>query len=97
MVTAGAAGQSGVAHGSLLVELAEAVLSGGDGAVAAARRRLEAAVGAAGAVDAAAVVAMFCFNDRVADATGTPIDRMGYKSRLAIARELGISSEPLPR
>jgi hypothetical protein len=54
-------------------------------------------VGAAGAVDAAAVVAMFCFNDRVADATGTPIDRMGYKSRLAIARELGISSEPLPR
>ena len=99
MVTAGAAGQSGVAHGPLLVEFAEAVLSGGDGAVASARQRLEAAMGSAGGVEAVAVVAMFCFNDRVADATGTPIDRMGYKSRFAIARELGIAeyaaSEPL--
>ena len=90
-VNGGAAADRGVPHGRLVVEFTEAVLSGDDGTIAAARERLRAAVGAEGVVDAAAVVAMFSFNDRVADATGTPIDRVGYKMRQAIARELGIS------
>ncbi len=41
--------------------------------------------------NAFARVAMFSFNDRVADATGTPIDSVGYKTRHKITQELGIT------
>jgi len=89
-VGVGATADPGVLHGRALVEFSDAVLAGDDAALGEARGRLQATIGAAGTVDAAAVVAMFSFNDRVADATGTPIDRVGYKMRQAIAEEIGI-------
>jgi hypothetical protein len=63
-----------VPYGRLLVAFAEAVLGEDDGALARARGALMAALGPAGLVDAAAVVGLFDAIDRVADATGIPLE-----------------------
>jgi hypothetical protein len=70
------AGQSdaGVPHGRLLVLFAEAALGEDDAALADARAALLAALGPAGLVDAAGVVGLFNAIDRVADATGIPLE-----------------------
>jgi hypothetical protein len=60
--------------GRLLVAFAEAVLGEDDGAPARARGALMAALGPAGLVDAAGVVGLFNAIDRVADATGIPLE-----------------------
>jgi hypothetical protein len=73
-VTGAARVDAGVAHGRLLVEFAEAVLGGDDAALSRARAELMTAVGARGLVDAAAVVGLFNAIDRVADATGIPLE-----------------------
>jgi len=62
-----------VPYGRLLVAFAEAVLGADDGALAQARAAL-AALGPAGLVDAAGVVGLFNAIDRVADATGIPLE-----------------------
>ena len=68
------AGDGGVTHGDALVGFAEAVLGGDAGALAGARDRLRGALGPTGLVDAAAVVGLFNAIDRVADATGIPLE-----------------------
>ena len=73
-VTGGAAGDGGVPDGSRLVEFAEAVLGEDEPALFAARARLRAALGPQGLVDAAGVVGLFNAIDRVADATGIPLE-----------------------
>ena len=70
----GQAGDGGVAHGAVLVRFAEAVLGDDDIALMAARGALERALGPAGLVDAAGVVGLFNAIDRVADATGIPLE-----------------------
>jgi hypothetical protein len=70
----GAAGDGGVPNGRLLIAFAEAVLGGDDGALTRARNALSAALGPAGLADAAAVVGLFNAIDRVADATGIPLE-----------------------
>ena len=67
-------GDGGVPHGRLLIRFAEAVVQGEDTELDAARRGLIAALGSAGLVDAAAVAALFNAIDRVADATGIPLE-----------------------
>ena len=61
-------------YGRLLVAFAEAVLGEDDGALARAREALVEALGPAGLVDAAGVVGLFNAIDRVADATGIPLE-----------------------
>ena len=68
------AGDGGVTHGDVLVRFAEAVLGDDDAALAAARGRVTAALGPAGLIDAAGVVGLFNAIDRVADATGIPLE-----------------------
>jgi hypothetical protein len=63
-----------VPFGRLLVEFAEAVLGEDDHALVRARYALKAALGPAGLVDAAGVVGLFNAIDRVADATGIPLE-----------------------
>jgi hypothetical protein len=63
-----------VPYGRLLVAFAEAVLGEDDGALARTRGALMAALGPAGLVDAAGVVGLFNAIDRVADATGIPLE-----------------------
>jgi alkylhydroperoxidase family enzyme len=68
------AADGGVVHGRLLVAFAEAVLGEDDGALTRARDAVMAALGPAELIDAAGVVGLFNAIDRVADATGIPME-----------------------
>jgi hypothetical protein len=70
----GTADGGGVAHGGTLVAFAEAVLGDDEPALAAARAALADALGNEALVDAAGVVGLFNAIDRVADATGIPLE-----------------------
>ena len=67
-------GGGGVPNGQLLITFAEAVLGEDDSALTRARSAVGAALGPAGLADAAAVVGLFNAIDRVADATGIPLE-----------------------
>ena len=69
-----AADGGGVPHGDRLIEFAEAVLADSDEQLLRARSALRGSLGDAALVDAAAVVGFFNAIDRVADATGIPLD-----------------------
>ena len=73
-MTGAARGDAGVRQGRQLVEFAEAVLGMDEAALSRARAELLTAVGGEGLVDAAAVVGLFNAIDRVADATGIPLE-----------------------
>lgn len=90
MVTGAATEEGGVAHGGLLTAFAEAVIRGDDAALGYTRDALAAAVGADGLVDAAAVVATFNAIDRVADATGIPLDSGTARMTVDLRASLGI-------
>ena len=70
----GAKGDGNIPHGALLVSYAEAVLGTDDRRLAEVRASIRAQMGDAALVDAAAIVATFNAIDRVADATGIPIE-----------------------
>lgn len=74
VVDGAAAGDGGVPHGDLLVAFAEAVLGDEEDVLARTRAALATAVGLPGLVDAAGVVGLFDAIDRVADATGIPME-----------------------
>ncbi len=73
-VTGTVEGDGGVPHGRLLVEFAEAVLGEDEAALTRVRGALSEAIGPAGLVDAVGVVGLFDAIDRVADATGIPLE-----------------------
>ena len=74
MVLGAAAEGGGVSHGDRLIEFAEAVLADSDEQLLRVRSALRGSLGDAALVDAAAVVGFFNAIDRVADATGIPLD-----------------------
>ena len=84
-------GESGVAEGAALLAYTEAVMAADAEAIGASRHRLAEAVGGDGVIEAAAVITMFNVVDRIADATGIPIDE-GFtrELRYAIGSELGM-------
>ena len=88
IVTGRGGNGGGVAHAEVLVALAEACHDGAD--PGPARDRVAAAVGSAGLVDAAAVVAQFHMMDRLADATGVPLDEITADVSADFRGELGI-------
>ena len=55
------------------------------------RQRFLDAMGRDAVVDTAAVIAMFHLNDRIADATGAPIDEFGLEVRMKFGEKLGMS------
>ena len=81
----------GVADGGLLLRLCDAVLRRDRQATTAARDEILQVLGAEALVDAAAVIAAFEANDRVADATGIPLDEGSEDPRRKIAAMLGVS------
>ena len=83
-------GDAGVPHGRLLVEFAEAVLGEDDAALSHARAELVAALGPAGFVDAAGVIGLFNAIDRVADATGIPLEAEKAAASADFRAELGV-------
>ena len=82
---------SGVALGVELLAFTDAVMQGGAAAIANTRAAVHAEIGDAGVVDASAVIMMFNVVDRVADATGIPIDEeIAHDERYQIGSELGM-------
>lgn len=74
------------------MDFAEAVLGGDEASLARARMRLTEALGTDALVDAAAVVANFNAIDRIADATGIPIDAERVELTADLRAELGINA-----
>jgi hypothetical protein len=89
-VTGGAPGDGGVPHGRLLVAFAGAVLGEDEEALARARAALSKAIGLAGLVDAAGVVGLFNAIDRVADATGIPLEAEKLEASVDFRAALGL-------
>ena len=70
----------------------EAVMGGDDDARDAARRGLREALGDAGMVDACAVIANYNALDRVADATGIPLEAQKEATTVELRADLGIDA-----
>lgn len=84
-------GDGGVAHGRLLVEFAEAVLGDDDQKLAGIRGGMAGELGSKALVDSAGVVALFNAIDRVADATGTPLEDVKAERSVDFRETLGIN------
>ena len=76
------------------MEFAEAVIGEDDARLAGARERTRALLGDAGFVDAAGVVGLFDAIDRVADATGIPLEDEKAAVSKDIRADLGIDEWP---
>ena len=79
-----------MSHGDLLLRFADAALKGTADELAAVRREVESRMGPQQLSDAAAIIAIFCCNVRVADATGIPLDERNAELRQETARVIGI-------
>ncbi len=90
----GGRGDGGVIAGAALVAFAEAVVAGVAGDIQSARRAVIQALGPAAMVDAAAVIAQFNAIDRVADATGTPLEPAKAEATADFRPGLGINDFP---
>src|SRR5215472_17509732 len=88
-ITRAQASDGGVEHGALLIELVDAVIDETCDP-APARRRLVDASGPGLLDEASAVLAMFQLNDRVADATGAPLDGLLVDYRRKLGAVMGI-------
>ena len=64
----------GVANGDLLLRFADAVLAGDAPELTSVREEIARTMGGAALTDTAAVAALFDAIDRVADATGIPLE-----------------------
>jgi len=81
-----------VPYGALLIAFAEAVLGEDDARLQQTRSALRQALGDAALVDAAAVVGFFNAIDRVADATGIPLDPERVPQTADLRATLGIDA-----
>jgi hypothetical protein len=88
----GGSGDGRVAHGALLVALAEAVAGDDEARLASVRADIGARMGDAALVDAAAVAATFNAIDRVADATGIVIEPAKAHATADLRAALGIDA-----
>jgi hypothetical protein len=79
-----------VPNGGELVRFAEAVIAGSVEELDEARRELTNALGPAGLVDTAAVAGLFDAIDRVADATGIPLEEQKAAATADLRARLGI-------
>ena len=84
--------QSGVPHAQVLIDFAEAVVTGGGDETARIGADLIAALGREGLVDTAGVIATFNAIVRVADASGIPLEEAKLEATVNIRADLGIDS-----
>jgi hypothetical protein len=88
----GTRGDGNISHGALLVAFAEAVLGDDDRRLQEVQAAIRGRMGDAAFVDAAAIVATFNAIDRVADATGIPIEDNKAASTADVRTALGINA-----
>ena len=86
-----AGGDGGIAHGERLVAFTEAVMADDEAALKRERQALLDALGPAAFVDACGVVGAFNIVDRIADATGIPLDGPLQGMSADIRQELGLA------
>ena len=89
-----AGGDGGVPGGARLAAFAEAVVGDDERALADARDAVRDSLGAAALVDSCGIAATFNAIDRVADATGIPIDEARIEPSADLRRQLGIDRFP---
>jgi hypothetical protein len=80
-----------VPGGAELLEFAEAVIGRDHDRLAAARKALEGRLSAATVVGASAIAGNFSKNDRIADATGIPIDPNDLETTREMRDRLGLN------
>ncbi|MBI1775156.1 MAG: hypothetical protein HYR63_07415 [Proteobacteria bacterium] len=85
-------GDGGVPHGRLLVDLAEAALGQDDARLNDLRGKVLNRLGPEALVDAAGVIGLFNAIDRVADATGIPLEAEKAKISADYRAELGLDA-----
>ena len=85
-----AAASTGVENSNILIAFADAVVADDKAALETARRQITDAMGEAALVDAAGVAAYFNGIDRIADATGTPVDPASAEATTEMRSALGI-------
>jgi alkylhydroperoxidase family enzyme len=85
-----AGGDGGVTHGALLGSFVEAVMGDDEALRERERARLRAALTPQAFVDACAVVGAFNVVDRIADATGIPLDAGMAATTGELRGELGL-------
>jgi hypothetical protein len=90
-VTEAAAGDAGVPHGARLLTFTDAVMGSDDELLARERRALRTLISPEAFVDACAIVAAFNVVDRIADATGIPLDPMLQAASEDVRAELGLA------
>jgi len=90
-VTGQTMGDGGVDDGARLIAFTDAVLGDDDGRLARERDALRAVVTPEAFVDACALIGAFNVVDRVADATGIPLDAMLYEGSRDVREELGLA------
>ena len=81
-----------VAHGKILAQFAEAVISGGASVLVDARQAVIAALGGDAFVDAACVVGNFERMVRIADATGIPLEAATTEATIELRENLGLNA-----
>ena len=89
-VTGAAAEGGGVPHGAGLLGLAESTLGSDEDALSQSRDAVLRALGPAALVDAAAVIGLFNAIDRVADATGIPLEPGRRAASIELRAGLGL-------
>lgn len=89
-VNGGLTGDAGVTHGARLVAFTEAVMRGTEAEIERERQTLRALIGLEAFVDVAAVIGSFNVVDRIADATGIPLDDALVATSSDVRRELDL-------
>ena len=75
-----------------MIEFAESILGDDDTRLDAARQAVHDTLGAEAVVDSAGVAALFNAIDRVADATGAPLEADKAEMSAALRKEIGIDA-----
>jgi hypothetical protein len=88
----GGGGDGNIPHGALLARFAEAVLGKDDQVLRDIQADIRRNLGDAALVDAAAIAATFNAIDRVADATGIPIEDAKAEGTADFRAALGINA-----
>ena len=88
----GGSGDGNIPHGALLARFAEAVLGEDDRTLHDIQADIRRNLGDAALVDAAAIAATFNAIDRVADATGLPIEDAKAEGTADFRAALGINA-----
>ena len=84
------AASTGVENGASLIAFADAVVADDKAALETTRRQICDVMCEAALVDAAGVAAFFDGIDRIADATGTPVDPTSEEATTEMRAALGI-------